>query len=306
MFLRLSYFDLALYLIQFILAAFAFFYVALGWKRSTLKLLILATIVLGFLIPNLLILLTTGLMYLEMSSGGFRRGSTPVLDWFIRTTYLLRLILTSLSIASLLAYVIFREKESRDATPETNLLTGESLAPLLSWNTAPDSQTRISISRKREWAFLVDTLPAIVFNLIGYLLFSITNRYAPNSAEEVLWPLFGFAAVVLFFYIPLKDSIGGQSFGKRITKCRVVQMSDGAPIGIGRSLARNLLLLIPFFAIIELVVANSRHDRRRLGDLLAKTTVVTGKPDFINGIENKVKKAEEAIQETRAPHPLDD
>jgi len=118
--------------------------------------------------------------------------------------------------------------------------------------------------------------------------------------------LLGGATIGLVIYLPFKDSIQGVSFGKMVSKCRVVRVQDGSAIGVGESVARNFLYLIPLMAFVELAVASLRSDRKRLGDLIAGTTVVIGKPDFVNGIENKHKQPEAEEIPTPVPHPLDD
>lgn len=61
-------------------------------------------------------------------------------------------------------------------------------------------------------------------------------------------------------------------------------------------------------ALVELAVASLRPDRKRLGDLMAGTTVVTGEPDFLNGVENEHKEQKLNAEKAKVakPHPLDD
>jgi hypothetical protein len=77
-------------------------------------------------------------------------------------------------------------------------------------------------------------------------------------------------------FLLLKDSyFQGRSPAKVLTRLRVIDADTGLPISPLQSVARNLVFLIPFFPLIELIVANARADRRRLGDLLANTLVMS-------------------------------
>ncbi|MBS3764186.1 MAG: RDD family protein [Planctomycetes bacterium] len=80
--------------------------------------------------------------------------------------------------------------------------------------------------------------------------------------------------VWLLGYMTLKDSLAGMSPGKAFIGLRVVDAETRKPIGAAESLDRNWPLCIPFFAIVELIVANRRSDKRRLGDLMANTDVI--------------------------------
>lgn len=103
---------------------------------------------------------------------------------------------------------------------------------------------------------------------------------------SAMWILPGFASkiawLVGFGYLVTRDSLpflGGQSVGKKATKLKVVTLEDKPVTGNWEvAIIRNGVLLIPFFALIELFVMLSREDKpergRRLGDEWAKTKVV--------------------------------
>lgn len=89
--------------------------------------------------------------------------------------------------------------------------------------------------------------------------------------------------ILLFglLYAGLKDSINGQSVGKLLFGLTVVRLDGGTPIGPARSLARNVLFLVPGFNLAALgwETTLSMRDPQgfRLGDRLANTQVVEGK-----------------------------
>lgn len=79
-------------------------------------------------------------------------------------------------------------------------------------------------------------------------------------------------------YILLRDSLpflDGQSLGKKVVGLRAVDERGASLVGAwGTGIIRNVILLIPFAPLIELVVLLTRDDCRRLGDQWAGTRVV--------------------------------
>ncbi len=102
----------------------------------------------------------------------------------------------------------------------------------------------------------------------------------------VLWILPGFAGRIAWLvgagYFVTRDSLpflGGQSVGKKAMKLKAVTL-DGESLSQNwqAALIRNGVMLIPFFALIELFILLSREDGpargMRLGDEWAKTKVI--------------------------------
>ena len=92
-----------------------------------------------------------------------------------------------------------------------------------------------------------------------------------------LIPFVGWIVGVSYFL--LKDAfpfLDGQSIGKKAMNIRVVT-EDGEPItgNYGPALVRQIVLYIPFFAIVELVVMITNPLKMRLGDQWAKTKVIS-------------------------------
>ena len=155
---------------------------------------------------------------------------------------------------------------------------------------------------------MIDFMPFIVSNLVIVMIISAqfhSSGFSRNTfTEDLLWGIFGLVVVLQFVYALFKDCARGRSLGKFFTGCRVVDFTTGKPAPAGQTLVRNLTFLIPFFSIVELATASIRPDSRRLGDLLAGTTVVTGPPDFIDG--EPVELLETTSPEPVKKHPLDD
>lgn len=96
-------------------------------------------------------------------------------------------------------------------------------------------------------------------------------------------------------YLIARDSLpflGGQSIGKKAMRLQVT-MSDGTPLqgNWPAALIRNGILLIPFFAFVEIFVLLNRDSSaergRRLGDDWAKTRVIVEKPTAAEDRENE-------------------
>ena len=313
------------FFLQALLSILAIIFLAVKWKSSSAKALMISVVVVGFLIPSILAIGAT-LAYFIVASSGFNVGYQFYQTFSAFLLVAIRL-LPLISLALILFY-IFQRKKIDDATSwlldnavasaktvsdaEKPLRAAQELVPPLAWNTEIDPKQSIKILRRREWGFLIDVLPVIFFNVSCLLLLATTDspgnygRYGRSAMGPLIGSLPWITTIALLVYLPFKDAIKGVSFGKMFSKCRVVRTKDGAPIGPGESLARNALFLFPLMAIVELAVASLRPDRKRLGDLLAGTTVVTGEADFVNGLENESKQPEAEEKEKPVPHPLDD
>lgn len=81
-------------------------------------------------------------------------------------------------------------------------------------------------------------------------------------------------------YAGLRDGISGRSLGKLLCGLTVIRLDGGTPIGPTRSLARNVVFLVPGLNLAALgwealLLARDPHGFR-LGDRLANTQVVEG------------------------------
>ncbi|MBR5236911.1 MAG: RDD family protein [Clostridia bacterium] len=116
---------------------------------------------------------------------------------------------------------------------------------------------------KRILAFLVDYFASmIILALVGLFSFlNITNRFWSQ--------LYGILLFFCVFIICFKDIFAGQSFGKRIMKLKVVSLENKQP-NVLVLLIRNITLLVwPIEVLLVLL------DKPRIGDVIAKTKVVT-------------------------------
>lgn len=131
----------------------------------------------------------------------------------------------------------------------------------------------------RAFAYLLDVLVVFLLWIFALVLYSISG----DLLREVLaltWAgqLFAVAAVLLSGWgwdVAWEVAGGGRTPGKRALGIRVVR-SDGGPVGLGESLARNLLRAVEVplgYAPGVLAIALGPR-RQRLGDLVGGTLVV--------------------------------
>lgn len=112
---------------------------------------------------------------------------------------------------------------------------------------------------------------------------SIGNRIVAYLIDAIiagvvsLVPFVGWIASLA--YMLTRDSLPfleGQSVGKKLMKIQAVT-EDGQPLtdNYVPGIIRNVVLLIPFFGVVELIVLlNDQQKMLRLGDQWAKTRVV--------------------------------
>jgi uncharacterized RDD family membrane protein YckC len=95
-----------------------------------------------------------------------------------------------------------------------------------------------------------------------------------QSSESLLYALAGTA------YLLLRDSISGRSVGKFVCGLVVINLETGRPCGLGASIQRNALLLLPganiVAAFLEAATIVRDPQGQRLGDRFASTQVVEG------------------------------
>jgi uncharacterized RDD family membrane protein YckC len=122
----------------------------------------------------------------------------------------------------------------------------------------------------RALAWLIDFLWRLA------LLIALITVLAPlGGIGQGVWLIAWFA---LEWLVPaaLEARLGGATPGKRALGLQVLR-DDGAPLGWGPALTRNLLRFVdflPFFYLGGLVAMLSNREFKRIGDLAAGTVVV--------------------------------
>lgn len=128
---------------------------------------------------------------------------------------------------------------------------------------------------RRFLALVIDTAIA----LSGYGLLVLLSLSFPSPVRAVVFVLSSAAFSWGVGYMALKDSFGGQGFGKRMTKLIVVNTKSDSPGNTKASVIRYLvsvgLAIIPFIGgFIEPIFVIANEHGRRIGDFAAGTQVV--------------------------------
>lgn len=126
------------------------------------------------------------------------------------------------------------------------------------------SQTKLL----RIAAFLVDALSiAIVLVLPASIIsYAMTWAAAPKGIQIVWWAALAVLMVAMLF----RDGFRGRSIGKQLLGLRLIT-PRGERCGYGRSVVRNLPLLLPVWNLIEVILILA--GKPRTGDRIARTTV---------------------------------
>lgn len=117
-------------------------------------------------------------------------------------------------------------------------------------------------------AFLVDALSiAIVLILPASIIsYAMTWTTSPKGIQLVWWAALGVLILAMLF----RDGFRRRSIGKQLLGLRVLT-PRGEGCGYGRSLIRNLPLIVPLWNVLEVLLVLA--GRSRTGDRLARTTV---------------------------------
>lgn len=117
-------------------------------------------------------------------------------------------------------------------------------------------------------AFLVDALSVAIILVLpaSAVSYGLTWAGSPRGIQFVWWC----ALFVLMLAMLFRDGFRGRSIGKQLLGLRLVT-PKGEGCGWGRSILRNLPLLVPGWNLLELVLV--LIGKPRTGDMIAKTVV---------------------------------
>jgi len=118
-------------------------------------------------------------------------------------------------------------------------------------------------------AFLVDALSLSIVLILPASIVSYSLALIGGSVKaiSIVW----FVALgILILGMLLRDGFRGRSIGKQMLGLRLMT-PKGEGCGYGRSIARNLSLIVPVWNLVEVVLVIA--GRNRTGDRLARTLV---------------------------------
>lgn len=129
-------------------------------------------------------------------------------------------------------------------------------------NTAQTTLLRVA-------AFLVDALSIAVILILPASAVSYAMAWIGGSVKaiQIVW----FVALgILMLALLLRDGFRGRSIGKHLLGLRLITpRGDGC--GFGRSIVRNLPVVLPIWNLIETFLV--LRGKPRTGDRIARTTV---------------------------------
>jgi uncharacterized RDD family membrane protein YckC len=142
------------------------------------------------------------------------------------------------------------------------------------------TKPRLSVWRRRLRAAWVDVLVlAVVFIVLSVVSGGAHSGSAEGSTgasvtlsggAAVLW------AVIVCLYYAVPEAMSGQTLGKRLMGVRVVSANGQNP-SLGAVVLRTgarIIDVLPVFYLLGFIVCSIGDQRRRIGDLIAGTSVV--------------------------------
>jgi len=136
----------------------------------------------------------------------------------------------------------------------------------------------LATSGDRAVAVIVDTIILLVASLVFALPIGLLGAFGVG-----FFPSFFFGAFTLLWwlawlvYFSFFEGTSGQTLGKQAVGIRVVDEGTQKPPTIEQALFRNILRIIdwlPFLYIIGFILVETQPNKKRLGDIVAKTIVV--------------------------------
>lgn len=134
---------------------------------------------------------------------------------------------------------------------------------------------------KRSAAFGIDLALSVILLLLLYVIIYIYSSIYETNIKGMLLVsviLSIFWALLSAAYITLRDGFfKGRSLGKKVLGLQVIKIKTGKPCSYIDSILRNILIVIPFCGLIDLMWTYVDHNGRRIGDYIAGTRVMVEK-----------------------------
>ncbi|TCD12798.1 RDD family protein [Pedobacter frigidisoli] len=143
-----------------------------------------------------------------------------------------------------------------------------------------DIEYEIAGLGERIAARCIDLAGFVVLGGITMVLMGVAQIGMSGNAALVV--LFIFFAIFAFYDLVCELTMNGQTFGKKVLKIKVVSL-DGTQPTFGQYLLRWIFRIIDFgfplgWGVIALASVAITESHQRLGDLLAKTTLIKTTP----------------------------
>lgn len=134
---------------------------------------------------------------------------------------------------------------------------------------------------ERMLASFLDLLIKAAYSIVVFYIFFYWIGLSDKMAHLDYWS--NMAIVILFYFpvliysITLESIFEGQTFGKKLTKIKVVKI-DGYQAGFGDYLIRWIFRAIEnnsIFVLVGIIAMGSNKKVQRIGDIAAGTAVIT-------------------------------
>lgn len=133
---------------------------------------------------------------------------------------------------------------------------------------------------ERIAARCIDLAGFLVLGIVFVILMGIASVNISSKAGVVVMIIF--LAIFAFYDLVCEITMNGQTVGKRVLKIKVISL-DGTQPTFSQYLLRWLFRIIDFgipfgWGIVALIAVVASKNHQRLGDMLAKTTLIKTTP----------------------------
>lgn len=135
---------------------------------------------------------------------------------------------------------------------------------------ALESESKYAHIVLRAIAFVLDELVLVPFAALGYALISQgTTNFITGGVS-----VFAYGQAMAFYNRCIRMGVTGQSWGKMLTGTRLVSERTGEPLGVGRTIIRDMCHAADFVLVIGAFFPIFDRRRQSLADKIAGSVVV--------------------------------
>lgn len=132
---------------------------------------------------------------------------------------------------------------------------------------------------ERIAARLIDLAGFVILYII-VLIIMVASLSSSSIVSTILLVIF--FVIFLFYDLVCEMTMDGQTFGKKILKIKVISLDGGQPT-FGQFLMRWIFRIIDFgfifgWGLVALICVAVSKNHQRIGDMLAKTTLIKTEP----------------------------
>ncbi|WP_316830654.1 RDD family protein [Pedobacter aquatilis] len=133
---------------------------------------------------------------------------------------------------------------------------------------------------ERIVARLIDLAGFVILYVVAIILMIVASISRSETLFIALIVIF--SVIFLFYDLVCEIFMDGQTFGKKIMKIKVISLDGGQPT-FGQYLMRWIFRIIDFgfflgWGVVALICVAASKNHQRVGDMLAKTTLIKTVP----------------------------